>query len=335
MAVKRAESADFKTVPGKRSFIPLMKLICFAILILLTGLASAAEKRGLNIERLMQEDLNRDGKLSKEEAGERFWARAAAQDANGDGILDAAEIAALLSGKERVGADQARPGGANLAFEVKEFQASNHETLRYSLYVPKERSAPLPLVLCLHGSGGGTEAANLLASPASQAKHPCIVMAPACDGRFSRWALSEFRSSKESRSVMPEMMEALDRVIAETQADPTRIYITGQSMGGVGTWGVISAHPTRFAAAVPVCGIWQTADAPKMDGVPIWAFHGDQDEAVPVSGSREMIAALKAAKVSPEPKYTEFAGVGHGSWDPAYEMEELWNWMFAQRRGQL
>jgi predicted peptidase len=69
-----------------------------------------------------------------------------------------------------------------------------------------------------------------------------------------------------------------------------------------------------------------------MNGVAIWAFHGEADATVPVSGSRDMIAALKAAGVKPEPKYTEFPGVGHGSWEPAYDTSQLWDWMFAQKR---
>lgn len=114
--------------------------------------------------------------------------------------------------------------------------------------------------------------------------------------------------------------------------DAERIYITGQSLGGMGTWGAIARHAEKFAAAVPVCGIWPTEDAAKMNGVAIWAFHGDKDDAVPVTGSRDMIAALKKAGVKPEPKYTEFPGVGHGSWGPAYEQADLWEWLFAQHR---
>jgi predicted peptidase len=103
-------------------------------------------------------------------------------------------------------------------------------------------------------------------------------------------------------------------------------------MGGVGTWGLIANHPTKFAAAVPICGIWSPTGATKMNGVAIWAFHGAEDKTVPVSGSRDMIAALKDAKVKPEPRYTEFPGVGHGSWEPAYSKAELWDWLFQQRR---
>lgn len=304
------------------------------LLILLGQLSVMAMVHGKDIdtERLWSKDTNKDGKLSKEELGDKLWQRMSAQDVNGDGALDKKEVEALLAKGRRGKAEQERPGGANLSFQVREFKGTNGQTLRYSLFVPAERSeAPLPLVLCLHGLGGNTQAANLLASAEMQKKHPCIVMAPACGDRSMRWAKGNFRGG-EGREVMPELIESLDAVIAETKADATRIYITGQSMGGMGTWGAIARHAQKFAAAVPVCGIWETQDAPKMNGVAIWAFHGDQDEAVPVTGSRDMIAALKKAGVKPEPKYTELPGVGHGSWGPAYEKADLWEWMFAQRR---
>jgi len=219
---------------------------------------------------------------------------------------------------------------------VRELKGSNGHTLRYSLFVPATKNsdkpaAKLPLVHCLHGAGGGTAAANVLAAPEMQKKHPCVVMAPACDIKGNRWVESTFRAGK-NRAVTPELIEALDAVVKEQNVDPARIYLTGQSMGGVGTWGLIAEHADRFAAAVPVCGVWSPDDAAKMNGVAIWAFHGDKDPTVPVSGSRDMIAALKKSGVSPEPKYSELAGVGHGSWGPAYAKAELWDWLFAQRR---
>jgi len=299
----------------------------------LFSVIALAKGNGIDSDRLMTKDTNKDGKLSKEELGDKLWQRMSSQDANSDGALDAKEVEAMLSKGRRGKEEQARPGGANMAFQLKEFKATNGQTMRYSLFVPTEKTeAPLPLVLCLHGAGGNTDAANLLASAEMQKKHPCIVMAPACDGKSTRWTESEFRGGADVRSVMPELIETLDAVIAETKADAARIYITGQSMGGMGTWGIIAKHASKFAAAVPVCGIWQTQDAAKMNGVAIWAFHGDKDEAVPVTGSRDMIEALKKAEVKPEPKYTEFPGVGHGSWGPAYEKAELWDWMFAQRK---
>ena len=137
---------------------------------------------------------------------------------------------------------------------------------------------------------------------------------------------------RNARAVLPELLEALDAVIKESSVDPSRVYVTGQSMGGIGTWGILAKHADRFAAAVPVCGIWSSDDAAKMNGVAIWAFHGDMDPTVPVAGSRDMIAALKKAGVTPEPRYTELAGVGHGSWGPAYAKPELWEWLFQQQR---
>ena len=298
------------------------RILLTAFLCMFCGHSRAAEGR-----TLLSADKNKDGKLTQDEVSPALWKRLSAFDANGDGVLSAEELAAA----DKKGGAGRKPGAATAAFEVRQFKAEDGHTLDYSLFVPPNAKAgeKLPLVLCLHGAGGGTDAARVLAAPARQAKHPCFVMAPACDSRGSRWVDFAFRGGKE-RSVLPELMGALDAVLRALPVDADRVYITGQSMGGVGTWGVIAAHPERFAAAVPVCGIWNPVDAPKMARVPVWAFHGDKDDAVPVEGSRKMIAALKAAGASP--RYTEFPGVGHGSWESAYATDALWDWMFEQKR---
>lgn len=229
--------------------------------------------------------------------------------------------------------DARPPGGANATFTTREFRGSNNQIIRYSLFTPSPAAAEkLPLVLCLHGSGGNTAAANILASAEVQQKYRCVVMAPACDSQTGHWVDTRFRRGGEKRAVTTELLEALDSVVKETHIDTTRIYVTGQSLGGVGTWGLIANHANRFAAAIPVCGIWSPEDACKMDGVAIWAFHGDKDPTVPVTGSQAMIAALKKATVSPAARYTEFPGVGHNSWTPAYATPELWDWLFSQQR---
>lgn len=245
-------------------------------------------------------------------------------------------IVMLAIASAAVGQDKAerRPGGASAAFAVREFKGSNGQTIRFSLLLPKSdgaKSKP-PLVLCLHGAGGNTAAANVLADAEMQKKHPCVVMAPACDNRETRWVVAPFGRGQDARAVVPELLEALDSVVKEASVDTARIYVTGQSMGGIGTWGLIAKHADRFAAAVPVCGIWSPEDAAKMNGVAIWAFHGDKDPTVPVTGSRDMIAALKKAGVQPEAKYSELAGVAHGSWGPAYAKPDLWDWLFAQQK---
>ncbi len=312
-----------------------MKII-FLLAFCVSGLFAMADEDTKKVERLWIKDANQDGRLSRAELGDTLWRRVMGQDANGDGVLDANEMEAMAGKAGRKSTGQARPGGANAAFQVREYHASNGQTLRYSLYVPSSKNATtlLPLVLCLHGAGGNAEAANILASSSIQSKHPCIIMAPACDGKSSRWVENDFRGGKEKgqRFVMPELIEALDAVVMEVKADPARLYITGHSMGGVGTWGLIANHSGKFAAAIPVAGHWSPADASKIFNVAILAFHGDEDKAVPVSGTRDMIDALKKTTIVPEPKYTEFPGVGHGSAGPTYTKPELWDWLFKQRK---
>lgn len=281
-------------------------------------------------ERLRQLDRDGDGLLAKDELSTQLWARIALYDVDGDEKLDAEEQSAAGLRKAD-GTSGTRPGGAPASFSVHTLQATSGQTLNYSLFVPKQRDteSKLPVVLCLHGRGGNTQAALVLSRKEMQIKHPCLIIAPGIDGAKERWADS-VRDGNRQRSVMPELIELLDAVIREHGGDAHRIYVTGQSMGGVGTWGLMASHPDRIAAAVPVCGMWKPNEAEKMKSVPVWAFHGADDPTVPVSGSREMIAALEAAGVTP--KYTEYPGVGHGSWVQAYATAEMWDWMFAQRR---
>lgn len=236
-----------------------------------------------------------------------------------------------LHAAEKPRAADRNPGGAPASFKVRQFKAADGHTLDYSLFTPEKVTGKLPLVICLHGSGGNTVAAKEAASAKRQAKHPCFVLAPTFGARGNRWADFTLRE-KSGRSVMPELMATLDTLLRELPIDPERVYVTGQSMGGIGTWGLLAVHPDRFAAAVPVCGIWPPEDAPKMKRVPVWAFHGEKDPTVPVDGSRKMVAALKAAGT--EPRYTELPGVGHNSWDAAYADDAMWEWMFAQKRSK-
>lgn len=101
-------------------------------------------------------------------------------------------------------------------------------------------------------------------------------------------------------------------------------------MGGYGTWDALARRPDFFAAAIPICGGGDPSTVEKFKHVPIWCFHGDEDRAVNVERSREMIEALKAAGGSP--KYTEYAGVGHDSWTRTFQNEETFAWLFDQRK---
>jgi predicted peptidase len=213
--------------------------------------------------------------------------------------------------------------------------ARTNEQLRYLLLKPKnfQPAQSYPLVLSLHGGAPTKQFEDLLepylpglayglgrfAADETQDAHPCFVLAPWSNGR--RWDAENIRL----------VLELLDALQKEFHFDAKRLYVTGQSMGGFGTWAMITQHPERFAAAVPICGGGDPGDAAKAKDVPIWALHGDADAVVPVQYSREMIRALR--KVCATPRYTEYTGATHaGTAERAYCEPELVEWMFRQQR---
>ena len=227
------------------------------------------------------------------------------------------------------------------AFE-KGTVAVGEVTIPYRLFKPEvQPDKRYPLVVFLHGAGErGEDNQNqlrhglaMLSSPEFQSKEPAFLLAPQCpNGRkWSEvdWSKMESALPKEPSVPMAGVMQVIDSLIAKQAVDPSRIYITGLSMGGYGTWDAISRWADRFAAAVPVCGGGDERQADRLTRIPVWCFHGDQDKAVPVERSRNMIEAIRRA--GGKPKYTEYPGVGHNSWDKAYSDPELYQWLFAQR----
>ena len=124
-----------------------------------------------------------------------------------------------------------------------------------------------------------------------------------------------------------ELLQDLQRTFS---VDAQRLYVAGQSMGGFGAWSVIAQHPRMFAAAIPICGGGNESEASKLTQMPIWAFHGEKDEAVSVERSRKMIAAIRQA--GGLPKYTEYKGADHVIWGKVFSQPELLSWVFAQKR---
>ncbi len=214
-------------------------------------------------------------------------------------------------------------------FVQTEYKDAKGTQLRYAILTPAKikPDTKYPLLISLHGAGGrgtkkwqGNCAANkVLSQPAMRQKYPCYIIAPTV-GRNERWA----------GAPLAALIELIKSSLKKHPIDPARIYVTGQSMGGAGTYSAILAEPHLFAAAVPVCGRGQPDQAKKIVHLPIWIFHGEKDRVVPTQHSREMVEALK--KVGGKPIYTEYAGVGHGSWTPAYAEEKLWTWLFAQKK---
>jgi len=144
------------------------------------------------------------------------------------------------------------------------------------------------------------------------------------------WASTSHRMNGKPSETMALAFELLDKVVAERPVDRARIYVTGVSMGGYGTWDAIQRRPDFFAAALPCCGGGDSHLAWKIRNVPIWAWHGDKDGAVPVVRSRDMVAALWA--VDGRIRYTEVAGCGHDVWRPAYANKEALKWLFDQKK---
>ena len=203
---------------------------------------------------------------------------------------------------------------------------------RYVVYVPRDYTADRkwPVILFLHGAGergdDGLKQADVGIGRAVRfhsERYPAVVVMPQC-ATGDRWS-----------GRMAEMaLKTLDRTMEEYSIDPDRQYLTGLSMGGYGSWLIASQHPTRFAAVVPICGGGNPAEmASKLTAIPIWNFHGDDDRAVPVTRSREMVEAIKAAGGT-KIRYTEYPNVGHNSWDAAYATKEMTDWLFAQKRGE-
>jgi predicted peptidase len=223
-----------------------------------------------------------------------------------------------------------RPGGVGEEYEIRTFKSEQGRELPYGWLTPQNVKAgeKYPLVLCLHGKGGNTVAADFLAQPKLREKYPCFVIAPG-SGK-DKWANMPALGRTATAEALTPAIELVRSVMKSQPIDPERVYVTGQSMGGVGSWAAAAKYPDLFAAAVPICGAWDVVDAPKMVPVPVWAFHGELDETVPVKFSRELTAAL--TKAGGAAKYTEFAGVGHGSWFQSYAQPELWDWLFAQRK---
>ncbi len=228
----------------------------------------------------------------------------------------------------------------------KKFEARTYKgdwVMPYRLFRP-EMTPRLPLVLYLHGSGGlgddnlkqlglgnifGTRVWLL---PENQKHFPCYVVAPQTDRGWIHYDFSQ-QPAKESPGfgdgarLALAMVDALRREFA---IDEHRIYVTGQSMGGAGVWNMLANRAHFFAAAVICCGGESPDDGTGSIDTPVWNFHGDSDQTVPVSSSRERIAARR--KAGGHPLYTEYAGVDHNVWQWAFTEPELVKWVFSQRR---
>jgi predicted peptidase len=197
--------------------------------------------------------------------------------------------------------------------------------LKYLIYLPKDYDAKeaWPLVLFLHGAGergDDLEKVKIHGPPklvAAGKEFPFVLVSPQCP--------------KDMWWEPIELAALLDEIGEKYKIDPDRVYATGLSMGGFGSWRLASYAPDRLAAIAPICGGSETYFAKRFKHVPVWAFHGAKDTVVPLERSQRMIDAL--TKEGAEPKFTIYPEAAHDSWTAAYDDPALYEWLLAQKRG--
>ncbi len=200
--------------------------------------------------------------------------------------------------------------------------------LNYLLHVPKSYQAdgdPWPLVLFLHGAGErGSDLNKVKAHGPPKLVEmgqslPAIIVSP--QSPEGEW----WNDQVDALSAL------LDEVEKNYNVDPKRIYVTGLSMGGYGTWALGSSDPDRFAALLPICGGGMSVMARRLIDTPIWAFHGDADVVVALEESQRMVDALTRFG-NKKTKFTVYPGVNHDSWTATYNNPEVWKWLLEQKR---
>lgn len=196
---------------------------------------------------------------------------------------------------------------------------------RYLLYLPEEYANDTrkwPLLLFLHGrgeSGNDLEKVKVHGPPkliAEGKSFPFIVVSP---------------QSPEGEWWSTDMLSGLlDEMVRKYRVDEDRIYVTGLSMGGFGTWALAQRYPHRFAAIAPICGGGNPAEACAIRHLPVWVFHGAKDPVVPLEYSENMVNALE--RCGGKVKFTVYPEAGHDSWTETYLQPELYEWLLQQRR---
>jgi len=199
--------------------------------------------------------------------------------------------------------------------------------LKYLLFLPegydKDEKKSWPLILFLHGageSGNDLDKVKKHGPPKilqTKTDFPFIVVSPQSP-RFG-WNVDA-------------LLGLLDHVEEKYRVDRRRIYLTGLSMGGYGTWSLAARAPERFAAAVPICGGGSPRDGKKLKDLPLWVFHGAKDKVVPISQSEKMVEAVKS--VDGDVEFTIYPEAGHDSWTKTYDDPKLYEWLLKHKRAK-
>lgn len=209
----------------------------------------------------------------------------------------------------------------------KRFKATLEKSFdfRYLLHLPTNYSKKIshPLIVFLHGAGERGDDTKLLKVGLPKLletakEYSFILVAPQCP--IDSWWTRE----------LDELSVFLKDFLTRYNIDKKRVYLTGLSMGGDGTWRLAALQPKLFAAIVPICGRDKANSASKLKDIPVWAFHGAKDDIVPVNESRKIVRAIKA--LGGKTKLTVYPDADHNAWDQAYKTKELYQWLFAQHK---
>ncbi len=208
-------------------------------------------------------------------------------------------------------------------------EVTSQVSTNYLFYLPEgyeDSEEAWPLVLFLHGKGERGDDLDLVAihgppkRVAAGASFPFILVSPQCPD-------DDWWTSVEQITTLTAL---LDDVTSRYRVDLDRVYLTGLSMGGFGTFALATATPKRFAAIAPVCGGGEPFAAEVMAHIPAWVFHGAKDDVVPLKRSQEMVDALEAAGA--DVKFTIYPEAKHDSWTETYDNPDLYEWLLKQRR---
>lgn len=237
-------------------------------------------------------------------------------------------------------------------FLKKEYTSAEGKKLPYRILFPEEydKTKTYPLILVLHGAGERgndntkqlTHGGKLFLDSVAREKYPAIVVFPQCpeneywasvkiDRKQSPMVL-DFDYTRPISTPLSTVMGLMHELIQNESVDSGRIYITGLSMGGMGTFEAVHRYPQMFACAMPICGGGDSQSYSKSK-TPFWVFHGSIDAVVDVKYSHAMVAKLKKSKM--KVNYSEYPGVNHNSWDNAFAEPAFLPWMFSHRSRQL
>ncbi len=252
--------------------------------------------------------------------------------------------------------DAALPQQYRSLFQYKSVTSDGFSTtLNYRLYVPEDYdpSVKYPVVMFLHGYGERDNGSNVNEAQLNfgmmtdffqrgyHKEFPCIIIAPQCpkdkqwaeQGYTGSYTISDTPGTGTFNESIQLCKKAVDQTIAEYSVDTDRLYVTGLSMGGYGTWNLLTHYPDYFAGAIPICGGADPSKADRLINTPIWCFHGSADPTVPASGTGDIYKAVTAAG-GHLIDYTVWVGGGH-VWLPAYVRQDVWEWLFRQNKSDI